>query len=483
MQIRIGGVLVRYQAGSLSVDDAIGERSTCSFIVIDTPGTARFQDAQPVEIFDAVDTLIFRGFIDKIQEKRVSPFQPHMLHHISCKDNHYLADKRIVARAYISMTAGAIVRDILTTVLASEGVVEGTPATIQAGPLVREAVINYAPAAEALDALAEQAGFAWWIDANRILHFVARATYTAPWSAAGADMAVGSVNVTVANPKYRNRQYMKGVRDTTDPQTEIRRGDGVNRAFTVGFPVAQVPTVEVSLGGGAWTAQTVGIKGVETGRHWYWSKGDAVITQDWAQPVLGTADQVRIIYRGEFDVVVLSQDQAAIFSRQTTEGIGSGIVEDVAGMPDVSSRDTAFQTAAAKLRTYAQLGRRIKFTTRRVGLRPGQLLRITLPEHGINNLETLVESVNVSAPDAGVVLYTVTAVDGPAQGSWSQLFAGFARKDQALIELINIGRAAVLVILADTRATWPWTVSTAQRVFACPIPSTALFPSATLFPC
>lgn len=483
MQVRVGGVLVVTERSSLVIEEAIGERSICNFIAIDQLGTANYRDAQPVEVRDGGGVLLFAGFIDRVQVKRVSPFQPHMLHHITCKDNHYLADKRIVARAYQNLTAGAIVRDILTTVLVSEGVIEGVPTTIQAGPLVREAVFNYASVNVALDVLAEQAGFVWWIDASRTLHFVTRATYSAPWAVTQADTLANSVEVTIANPKYRNRQYIKGVRDATDPQIETRRGDGTNRAFTMGFPLARVPVVEVSRAAGAWTAQTVGIKGIEQGRQWGWAKGDAVLSQNLTQTVLAAADQIRVTYQGEFDIVVLSQDQAAIHLRQATEGVGSGVVEDVSGTPDISSRSIALQTAVAKLRQFAQLGRRIKFTTRRTGLSSGQLLRVTLPEHSMDNLELLVEQVRISISNVGQVLYDIIAVEGPGQGSWTQLFATMARHGSSFIELVSIGGTSVLALLEENLALWTWSTSITQRIFSCPLPSEALFPSMSLHPC
>ncbi|MGE5589195.1 MAG: hypothetical protein ACM3ZA_00990 [Bacillota bacterium] len=473
MEIKVGGATVAIIEGSLSIDDAIAERSTAAFVVRDAAGASHYQKGQPVEVRDDANTLIFAGVIDSAQEQQPTPGLL-LLHTIRCADWHYLADKRIAAKAWENTLAGAIVQDLISSYLAAEGVTAGT---IQDGPIIREAVVNYAPVTEALDGVAEKAGCIWWIDPAKRLHFVERATYAAPWAATGADMRQGSVSVESANPKYRNRQYIKGGRDITDPQTETRKGDGNTRSFALGFPIAKVPTVTVN---GA--AQTVGIKGVDTGKQWYWSKGDPVLTQDQSLTPLATTDTLSVTYQGEYDIIVLSEDNAEIIGRQQIEGGGTGYVEDVADEPQTSNRDAAFQSANAKLRQYARIGRRLRFRTRRPGLAPGQLLTVTLPEHALDGTEMLIESVSIS-DEADILWYDVLAVEGPEQGSWSRMFRAMATRGQAFVERVNIGEDKVLIILQTFNEAWPWGEAVTPQVFACPIPSVNLYPSVNLLPC
>jgi hypothetical protein len=51
MIVKIGGVEVDYEFGSIEVENAIGERSTASFTIIDKDGTSKFYKGQPVEIY------------------------------------------------------------------------------------------------------------------------------------------------------------------------------------------------------------------------------------------------------------------------------------------------------------------------------------------------------------------------------------------------------------------------------------------------
>ena len=180
-QVDVGGVSVSFIKGSLSVKTRIEERSTAFFTIYDEDGTMTYSRGQPVEIYDPDANLVFGGFIWDPEQLPVSP-AGGLYHRIACVDNHYLADKRLIALSYASKTCGFIVDDILTTYLADEGVTTGN---IDAGATLLEAVFNYVSATDALDKLAEAAGFVWFIDASKALYFQARDTTASPWAVVG----------------------------------------------------------------------------------------------------------------------------------------------------------------------------------------------------------------------------------------------------------------------------------------------------------
>ena len=276
LELYIAGMREKYIPQSLSITDAIGERTTCQFQIIDVYGAKEFRRGQPFEVRDD-GGLVTAGVIDSASFVRQADGK--RLHTVFCVDWHYLADKRIVAKVYTDTPAGDIVRDLIDNFLAAEGVTYTTE-SIQDGPTIVEAVFNYVPVSRALESLAEKAGSWWMIDETKTLHFVERATYAAPWAATASDMIRGSIRLEHSSPLYRNRQYIRGGRDLTDPQTETKVGDGESRSFIVAYPIAKVPSVEVSLNGGPWVEQTVGIRGLEEGKDWYWNKGDNTVSQD-----------------------------------------------------------------------------------------------------------------------------------------------------------------------------------------------------------
>lgn len=120
MTVYINDVLANLVLDSLMIDDAIEERSICSFALI---SSSHYLEGQNVKVFNDSE-LIYAGFIDSIEETKHGNT---IIHQITCKDNHYLSDKRIYAQAFENTAAGTIVSQIITDKLAAEGVI-GNPA-------------------------------------------------------------------------------------------------------------------------------------------------------------------------------------------------------------------------------------------------------------------------------------------------------------------------------------------------------------------
>ena len=54
MEVYINGQLQPYARGSLDLEDAVGERSTASFTIVDQAGTMSFTKGQNVGIYQVV---------------------------------------------------------------------------------------------------------------------------------------------------------------------------------------------------------------------------------------------------------------------------------------------------------------------------------------------------------------------------------------------------------------------------------------------
>ena len=444
MKVDVGGVdrTASVVGPSFRVEHRVGERSIARFQIRDDSNVLDFPKGTPVEVWtptESGDVKTFGGVIDSATETSHKP--GGRLHTIRCADWHYLADKRRAAIAYESQRADEIVTDLHTRYLSDEGVTLGT---IDEAVDVPVAVFPYIQVSRALDQLAEFAGFWWHIDADRALHFRARQSLAAPWTVATADL-YSDASLTRQAPRYRNRQYVIGMRDKTDPQTETFAGDGERRTFTVGFPIAQVPTVEVNS-----SAQTLGIRGVDEGVEWYWSKGAREVSQDSSGTRLTSQDVLSVEYVGMFDAVVVSDDQDAITERQTVETVGTGIVEAVLEEPELVGRAAAFDIAARKLAEFAKIGRRLTFTTKRAGLEPGQLATVDLPDFAGEMLVTEVEVFQ----DGTLDLFRVDAVEGPADVSWTKFFGSLAEQTRVLVFRDNISEDEIITRLFEFDKTW-----------------------------
>jgi hypothetical protein len=459
--IYIGGVKYSYAEGSLSVDQRLEERSVASFAINDLAAAYSFTDGQSV-VISVNDHPIFGGILEAPDTERLEA-DTAVRHTFRAADWHYLADKRIAAASYESQTCGYIVQELITNYLAGEGITVGE---IQAGPTITEAIINYARVSDALEALALKAGFTWWIDQYKKLWFIDRATYVAPWAITTAEILPGSAKLNRANPTYRNRQYLRGPTSQTSLQTETRQGDGNLTAFTMSYPLNKVPVI--TLNGGV---QTVGIKGLDTGKDWYWSKGDAVIAQDTGGAVLISTDVLSVAYYGQFPMIILSEDIGEVLARQAIEG-GTGIIEDIADAVNVTTEAAGFELAAGYLRKYCQNAAKFTFQTRREGLMPGQMATVTHGPLGLAAEEMLISSVQLQVSGGSKIVYSVTALQGPVLGAWSKFFKTLTDKS-VNIDLVSVGSGGTLTLIVTKADTTNWSESIAVSLGSCPLCSVA----------
>lgn len=456
-EVKIDGIEVQIFKGSLRIELRVEARSVAEFTVVDTAGTASYTRGQPVEIRNGDATLVFGGVVDTPDTVIVAP-SGELYHPIRCADYHYFADKRLVAESYLDKTCGFIVDDIFDKYLDGEGVTIGT---IELGATLVEAVFNYVRVTDAYDALAEKAGKVWFIDENKALYFQDRDTTVAPWELDGVTNSPikGSARLSGANPLYRNRQYIRGGRDTTALQTEIFTGDGVRVAFTVGFPIVKVPTVTVNAVG-----QTVGIKGIDTAKDCYWNKGDLTITFDTGS--VPGAVAVVIAYYGQFDILTLVEDTVEIASQLAIEGAGTGYVEDIADEPTLNDKDASLDSAVAKLARFGLAGKRLYYQTTRSGLMPGQLQTINYSPLGLSDEEMLIEAVTVEV-FAGNATYDITAIQGPETGGWTSFFEALVAMKHDVIDRLNVGTEQILIILVKRDETWEIEEDIDVTVWAC----------------
>jgi len=353
-------------------------------------------------------------------------------------DNHYLADKRLVVKAYTTPTdADVIVTALHTDYLNAEGVTIGS---IQAGPELTEIVFNYVTVAQALDGLAGLTGFIWFIDEQKRLFFVDRATYPAPWPwSLTTPKPRGSIpKLSEGNPKYRNRQYIRGGTGIVD-RVEVQNGDGVKKAFAMGFPLATAPTIAVAGLG----AQTVGIKVIDTGKDWYWSQGDPIVEATVA-PGNGTA--VTVTYEGQYPLISMARNEGERLARQAIEG-GTGIIEELTDEAYHDSIDSSLESASAKLLAYARDAQKFTYETTDRGIRPGQIQPVNNPLLGLNNVDMLIESVVMTSRGENLEVYNITAIVGPIGESWTKFFSTILRRQT---EALRLGGEKLLVLFQET---------------------------------
>lgn len=135
--------------------------------------------------------------------------------------------------------------------------------------------------------LAKKSDYTQFIDQNLNFIFGSRVAQPAPWILQSADpflLIDGPVTVDYSADLYRNEMILDGVVATaTGSETKI--GDGTTTSWTVGGEIVSPPLVYLNN-----QLKTIGVKGIDTGKDFYYTPGSSAISQDTSGTVLVQTD-------------------------------------------------------------------------------------------------------------------------------------------------------------------------------------------------
>jgi hypothetical protein len=496
--ITVGGEPRFVEAGSLHIAGSIGRRSEASFAVKTDAPTYFLEDTQ-VAIRDTSNNLVFTGYLAAPKYKKPG-FEKILEHSLSAVDKHRLADKRRVAATFTNFTGAYIAQWLLDNILEAEGVTRGqiydgstcsdqlicsdTLYASEAVGTIPSAIFAYCKVSEALDAIVKAISssgvpYYWQIDQYGKLWVVPYDAVVNSTIIDGSQIdEVGSPpTVTRTNPSYRNTQIVLSGTAETVQQTETRKGDSNNQSWTMSYALSRVPTVTVNS-----TSKTVGIRGVDSGKDFYWSKGEFEITQDSAGVKLTSTDTLQVVYIGQYPSVVIASNSAQIASDAAIDG-STGIVEEVESDSTLVSLDAELNTASALLTRYAvQSPIVLEFSTMQAGFAQGQLVTIDLPDYGINNTQMLIEDISASDSDGLNIWYRIKAVSGPSDQSWVEFFGNLVKTNQQA-NSINLGTSTIVTIVQQFSAGMTISASFTPVATACPIVGNSTICSDSLIVC
>jgi hypothetical protein len=404
----------------------------------------------------------FAGTVNDKEEQFLS--EGHALRRtvrMTCTDWNQILDRRTAVKSYEDAFAGDIVRDLLATHLAVEGLTAGN---IQDGLSLTRANWNHVPIATIMDELSKDVGFFWFVDYEKRLHFYARQHAAAPFTINEVNSAVRGATVRESRNDYRNTQIIKGWKEITNPLTERVLGDGETTTFPLSFPVYEAPTIRR-----AGQPQTVGIRGVEEGKHWYWSRDQNEISQDHsvgegAQPKLAVGEILEVTYVGSYSGITYQQNVAGVAERQAVEG-GSGLYEAVDVDASLEGGVVVITRGAGLLRRHG-LDAQLEFETEMEGLDIGQLVTVDYPTLGLPTTEMLITSVEVTQITLELRRYRVSCTTGEVKNAFKEFWMKFAQTGQKVgvregeivefpVPLVDQATLAdALLVNEDTAHTW-----------------------------
>lgn len=422
--LRVGGddQIARYlRVFDYSISKELNARDTfdCTFVLSDTWRPRIGEEV--VLTWNGVRQ--FAGTINDKEEQFVSEGEAlWRTVRITCTDWNQILDRRTAVKAYEDTYAGNIVRDLIRTHLAVEGITEGN---IQNGLQLTRANWNHEPIATIMDELSKDVGFFWFVDYEKRLHFYARDHASSPFSINEVNSAVRGATVRESRNDYRNTQIIKGWKEITNPITEQFVGDGERKTFTLSFPVYQPPTVTRNG-----QPQTIGIRGVEEGRQWYWSKDQNELNQDNAQEAtaLTSQDRLEVTYVGTYSGITYQQNVAGVQARQAIEG-GSGLYEAVEVDASLEGGVVVITRGAGLLRRY-ELDAQAEFETEQEGLDIGQLVTVDWPTLGLADTEMLITGVELTQIAHDVRRFRVSCTTGEVKNHFKDFWMKFAQTGQ-----------------------------------------------------
>lgn len=399
---------------SLKLTDSLGQRKTASFTLNDSANTYR-PDLGDRVFITYNDTRVFGGTIETIETQVIDSPSPFAKVAVKCVDFNQLADRHLVAEVFEveGQTLGDIVRLLWAGYLEDEGISEGL---IEDGPEVVKAVYNYVRLSDAFNELAERTGMVWYIDPFLGLNFHARESAPCPVSFSDSSSPFRSLKVAASRSAYRNQQYVRGGLAETESRVESFVGDGTRKTFNLSFLAGQAPTITVNG-----VSKTVGIRGIDTGKDWYWNKGEKEITQDDGGTALISSQTLAVTYIGLYPLIVIAGDYAEMTARAIAEG-GTGIYESMFEDTSINSLDLANERAEGLLGRYAQLPPTLTYQTDTLGIQAGQIQSVVLTDEQLND-QFLITSVNLTYK-SGADLWRadVKATSGDYVGGWVEFF-------------------------------------------------------------
>jgi hypothetical protein len=136
--------------------------------------------------------------------------------------------------------------------------------------------------------LATKSDYTWFIDQNLNFIFGPRVAQPAPWILQSSDQQLlidGPLTVDYSADLYRNEMILDNV-IATATKSEIKTGDGTTTSWALGGELISPPPL-VYLNN---QLKTIGIKGIDTGKDFYWTPGSNAIDQDASGTVLVQTD-------------------------------------------------------------------------------------------------------------------------------------------------------------------------------------------------
>lgn len=317
---------------------------------------------------DSVD--LFKGVIVERREQVIGKLV--VAYDYVCMDDTHNLDARLVSKAYNDTTAGAVVADIISSF--TTGFTLDIPGTT---PSVKSVRFNYEQPSRALQKIANEIGWDWYVDPADVVHFFAP-TEEAPAITITDDsgnFVFNSLRFDRNIIELRNVIYVRGG-EYLDPISEADAQDKyLADGEQVAFPlVYRYNNVQATLDD---VPLTIGVDYIDdpTGFDVLYNFQEKLLK--WPEASKPTTGQVVKVFGNAYvPLIVLAEDTDSIIAYGRREGI-----EINKNINSVEEAELLAFSLIDKWRTGSHEG---TFQTSQTGLRVGQNVLINSTKFGVN---------------------------------------------------------------------------------------------------
>ncbi len=368
------------------------EEDACSFVVV--AGDKPFTGEEIVVRND--NKKLFAGIIDVVKEDAKTGQLTFF--NCSARDYSYMIDRRLVVETYVDQRADAIFRDIVAK-YAHGFTVNNVNAN---APYIERMAFNYKRPSDCFKELCDYVGWDWYVDYDKDLHFFnpTELAEQAPiFVNSGSKIRKIKHNIDTAT--LRNRIFVNGGTMMSDFQTLQWKADGVARTWLLPWE----PN-EASLKVGE-AAKTIGIENVDNESEcaYLLNLKDKYLKASTATPTTLSGTTMELRAKQAIDVITVVEDlgsQEAIAAIQGGDGVYEHMIDD----DSLCTVEAGEAAGTADLLQHANPRVKGSFETEIEGWSPGQLLRIELPERGINGT-FLIQKVSIGSASPDYLTYKV----------------------------------------------------------------------------
>lgn len=351
------------------------------FAVRNIPASAAVSLGAVIELYEN-GTKIFGGTVTEKEPKVEGGIL--ILTQYTCNDWSFRLNSKLVIQNYTSMDPKDIVQDIITNF--TDGTF--TTTNVETGGFnVASIRFNYEQVTTALEKLAKQIGWEWYVDSSKDVHFfppdtVVNAPYDIDDTSGNLEWASLDIDQNLTNMK--NSVYVIGgvytkVLDASSTP-DIYLTDGTKSVFSLAYPYT-ASTIVVTLAGFSQTIGTDQITDPLSVQVLYNESGRFI--RFTSVPLTGQT--VKIYGSAQIPILAHVQNQTAIALY--------GEIQDVIIDQQIKSIEEAQQRGNAQINQYGSPVYAVKFTTTKTGFIVGQTVRVNSTLFGENVL-VIIKRIN-----------------------------------------------------------------------------------------